>query len=206
MSKQPKQLPKSKYKSLNKLSDRHTNNSDQTVQGRYLEGLRSKKGRLKWLKLETNQGQIVIKVAKEIAAELQTQIQIGDELKIWVEWHDHYLKTQQVLPLHSNNAFNVNSPMVDLSIAPATPKTKLKICRKGSCCKRGSLQVIKAMEAAIVKHSLEDQITIETTGCMDRCKKGPNIKAVPEGKWYDRVQPSDAEDMIKKMSVFEMSS
>jgi (2Fe-2S) ferredoxin len=202
------------YKELKKESkaDRQASNfrddlNAKTVQGHYLEGLRSKKGRLKWLKIATDKGEIVVKVAKDVANDLPAQIQSGDELKIWLTRKDSYLKATQIVPLSINNRNVAEIEFPDAleldQASKSAPQIKLKVCRKGTCCKRGSLQVIQAMEAAIAKHELEDRITIETTGCMDRCKKGPNIKVVPNGEWYDRVQVGAAEDIIKELQIGE---
>ncbi|AFY68954.1 hypothetical protein Pse7367_0651 [Thalassoporum mexicanum PCC 7367] len=204
MAKKSKLLDKPKSKSVAKKS---ISKDSKTIEGIYLDGLRSKKGRLKWLRLETEHGEIVVKVAKDIASDLPPQIQVGDRLKLAVARKDSYLKAIQIMPI--GQAINATALEFPAQVAEPQNKTqpqiKLKICRKGSCCKRGSKDVIKAMEAAIETHNLGDRVTIETTGCMDRCKKGPNIKALPEGEWYSRVNPDQAEDILRELQAIDRS-
>ena len=69
---------------------------------------------------------------------------------------------------------------------------RVLVCQGSSCRRRGSL----AVENAIARHLSEKenlsekesfpQCTVQPTGCMKRCKQGPNV-VLPSGDSYDHV-------------------
>ncbi len=66
----------------------------------------------------------------------------------------------------------------------------------GTCGQaRGSLKVIKSLEKAIKRENLEDKVRVKVTGCHGFCEAEPNIMIQPQNIFYQKVQPSDAEDI-----------
>ena len=46
--------------------------------------------------------------------------------------------------------------------------------------------------------SRQNNIRINTAGCMDRCDDGPVIVVYPEGTWYTFVDESDLDEIIEE--------
>ncbi len=76
-------------------------------------------------------------------------------------------------------------------------QTKILICQKGSCWKkRGGQAVHERLEKRLSDRGLSDAVTIKKTGCMDRCKSGPNLVVMPGKARYSRVGKADIETLI----------
>ncbi|MGF1536131.1 MAG: ferredoxin [Elainellaceae cyanobacterium] len=77
------------------------------------------------------------------------------------------------------------------------PQAKILICQKGSCWKkRGGQAVCERLEQRLSDRGLTDVVTIKKTGCMDRCKSGPNLVVMPGKARYGRVGKADIEKII----------
>jgi NADH:ubiquinone oxidoreductase subunit E len=67
-------------------------------------------------------------------------------------------------------------PEDDIQISPEVDsKTKVLVCQKSSCCKRGGKAVLKELKQVVSDRQLEDQVILKETGCMGHCNKGPVI-------------------------------
>ncbi|EDX87631.1 hypothetical protein S7335_5341 [Synechococcus sp. PCC 7335] len=65
-----------------------------------------------------------------------------------------------------------------LSTAKAKP-TRILVCQKSSCRKKGSQKVSDAMEKAIANAEASDQVIVKSTGCLKCCKTGPTVVVLP---------------------------
>ncbi len=82
---------------------------------------------------------------------------------------------------------------------PARPTpVKILVCGKSSCLKRGGSQICQALEAQIAQQGLGDRVQIKITGCMDRCKQGPNLVFMPEKSRYSHVHPQDIPTLMQE--------
>ena len=59
--------------------------------------------------------------------------------------------------------------------AAKTKPTRILVCQKSSCRKKGSQKVSNAMEDAIAKAAASDQVIVKSTGCLNCCKTGPTV-------------------------------
>jgi len=82
--------------------------------------------------------------------------------------------------------------------APAKTPTKILVCQKSDCLKRGAGGVCKALENALNSRGLEDQVTVQGTGCLKQCKAGPNIVVMPDKTRYTRIAPAEIPAIIDK--------
>ena len=53
---------------------------------------------------------------------------------------------------------------------------------RGCCLAKGSLELREYMKAKAKEMGLK-RIRINTSGCLDRCEKGPSMVIYPEGVW-----------------------
>lgn len=174
--------------------------SDFKLEGRFL-GFSAKDGyKLKYLRLATASGEIDIKLPKELRLSLWrslmpgewiqvTGLQKRDELKETIKF-----KADDVVPVVPSSVSSEEPDVASVNSSPkaAVPpaKSTILVCQKSDCCKRGGRQVTRALQDTLSDRGLADQVKIKGTGCMKRCKAGPNI-VMPDKTRYSRIS-SDA--------------
>ncbi len=83
---------------------------------------------------------------------------------------------------------------------PAVPSepslTKVLICQKGSCRKKGSLKVAQAVDSALAEAGCAEGVKVKATGCMGDCKAGPNMVLLPTKDKYRKVTPKKARSLV----------
>jgi (2Fe-2S) ferredoxin len=66
---------------------------------------------------------------------------------------------------------------------------------RGSCSRRGSLRLRNYLKARTKELGLKG-VRINTSGCLDRCEKGPTMVIYPEGVWYHYDTIADVEEIL----------
>ncbi|MCC3405355.1 MAG: (2Fe-2S) ferredoxin domain-containing protein [Microcoleus sp. PH2017_10_PVI_O_A] len=93
----------------------------------------------------------------------------------------------------------VTSPTAVQTVkARAKTQTKILVCQKSDCQKRGGAAVCKALEKALNARGLEEQVTVQGTGCLKQCKAGPNIVVMPDKTRYSRIKPAEVPAIVDK--------
>ena len=69
-----------------------------------------------------------------------------------------------------------------------------KDSKKVSCGKYDSVELRKYMKKKVKELGLK-KIRINSSGCLNRCKKGPILVSYPEGHWY-KVSSKQEVDLI----------
>ena len=165
--------------------------------------------KLKYLRLATAAGEQQIKLPKEQRASLYRSLVPG----VWVEVAGYQKldlekgtikrKAYQVTLTGNANMEPIATavPEVDASFAPcksllptvAEKKFCILVCQK---CKRGTKAVMEALETELDDRGL-NQVTVKPTGCMKRCKEGPNI-VMPDKTKYSRISPDQIPAVVDK--------
>lgn len=69
----------------------------------------------------------------------------------------------------------------------------------GTCGRaRGSLKVEQALRDEIKKRNLEEKVEIKISGCHGFCEAEPNIVIKPQGLFYQKLKPEDAEEIVSE--------
>jgi (2Fe-2S) ferredoxin len=185
---------------------RHDSKTDFQLEGRFL-GFAAKDGyKLKYLRLATTGGEQVIKIDKELRSTLWRTLTPGEWIHVsgsqkrGGELGAFKLKAYQVTAIAPGGASVGAVPVsatlpVQESVTPT--KTTILVCQKSDCCKRGGLAVSKALQQALSDRDLADQVHIKGTGCMKRCKAGPNI-VMPDKTRYSGIEPTDIPILVDK--------
>jgi hypothetical protein len=172
------------------------------LQGRYLEGVFSDKGYLKWLWLETDRGEKQIKLPKFLAYSLSQEAKPGSDLRVWARPKKDYFKALMVVPLAPMSQVIVSQVIVSPPVVPAFVRScTIQVCQKGGCRKRGSLEVWQALEQQIHDRSDSLEIRLETSSCLKNCKQGPNLRVLPDKVCYQQVQPEQVALILKKQGL-----
>ena len=77
-------------------------------------------------------------------------------------------------------------------------KPRLVVCGDTGCTVRGSRELAAAMEEILSEQGLGDRVELKVTGCLGFCEKGPLMLVFPGAVLYQKVQPSDAEEIVEK--------
>ncbi len=80
----------------------------------------------------------------------------------------------------------------------AGKKAQILVCQKSDCQKRGASKVCQALSEALSDRGLQDQVTIKKTGCLKKCKAGPNLVIMPNKARYSRISSVEIPDVIEK--------
>jgi (2Fe-2S) ferredoxin len=68
------------------------------------------------------------------------------------------------------------------------------------CANRGSQKARDYVKNKVKELSIsnrQNNIRINSAGCMDRCDEGPVVVVYPEGVWYTYVDESDLDEIIE---------
>lgn len=77
-------------------------------------------------------------------------------------------------------------------------RKQVLICGGTGCTSSGSKKVVSALEAAISKNGLENEVLIVKTGCFGLCALGPVMIVYPEGCFYSQVTPEGVERIVEE--------
>lgn len=79
------------------------------------------------------------------------------------------------------------------------PLTKhVLVCGNIDCADGGSIPLIDALRRALKDAGRQDDIRVTRTSCMGRCGEGPTVAVYPDGIWYRKVRPEDAEEVVRE--------
>ena len=70
------------------------------------------------------------------------------------------------------------------------------VCDGPGCHAAGSRELGTALTEAVERRQLGDQLRVQLVGCLGFCEAGPIVLVQPEGIFYQRVSPSDADDIL----------
>ncbi|HDZ77627.1 MAG TPA: NADH-quinone oxidoreductase subunit F, partial [Candidatus Omnitrophica bacterium] len=72
------------------------------------------------------------------------------------------------------------------------------ICTCTNCISNGALKIKNALEAEIVKQSLENDVLVVQTGASGLCVKGPILIVQPDGIFYQYIQEKDIPNLVQE--------
>lgn len=202
---------------------KYSQTSEFTLEGRFL-GFAAEDGyKLKLLRISTSTGEYRIKLPKELRPRLYYSLTPGEWIRVSGYQKDHLLKgttklkAYHVMPtppaavdlslvepwtLPTPRLQSVTSPPVP-QITPQHPassnakKATILVCQKSDCCKRGGTAVMRALQASLDERGLAEEVVIKGTGCMKRCKAGPNV-IMPDKTRYSQIRPEAVPDLLEK--------
>lgn len=182
---------------------KHTEKSKFTLSGRFLTYILSKGCNVKGIRIATSHGEQYIKLAKSLrpacAEILQpgTWIQVQGCQKVNTKTGKVKLKAKTIVPALPGSSSN---NMVRPSCQPITKtqKGKIRICQKSSCRKRGSKQVLTALNSALQSSGQDKDIQLQPMGCIGKCKAGPNLVVLPDKTRYTKVKPKNISNILQQ--------
>lgn len=93
-------------------------------------------------------------------------------------------------------AKRINDRQEGLAKANETGIKQILVCASTGCLSNKSKEVIEAFDKAITDNNLTGKVEVTQTGCHGLCALGPVVLIYPEGIFYNKVKPADAEKII----------
>lgn len=75
-------------------------------------------------------------------------------------------------------------------------RLEVLLCSGTACLSSGSSEFKRALIRALEEHGLLAEVHIVETGCMGPCELGPVMLVYPEGAFYVRLKPEDAQEIV----------
>ncbi|MFM6195729.1 MAG: (2Fe-2S) ferredoxin domain-containing protein [Planktothrix sp.] len=188
----------------------HKNDPEFNLEGT-IQNVWIKKGKPKFISLLTPLGLFLIKVSKEAVLIGISALAPGYEVKVTGQKKQD-LKTGKI-KLKADRVISISPPISTLTLSLykpvqysysdtdkkcSVPTAKILICQKSDCRKRGGDAVCKVLQQELVQRGLEEQVTIEKTGCLKKCKSGPNLVILPDKTRYSKVEPEAIPVLIEQ--------
>jgi Thioredoxin-like [2Fe-2S] ferredoxin len=174
----------------------------------------------RYLKLATNDGEKLVKIAKSLRSQIQdwqpsmylelvvaAQVDRSTgQIKLKVK---QFLNSPQLiqqikqLPTSIPANSTVNLPLEKPSLCEIEPTT-IRVCQGSSCRRRGSEQICRSMQAYLTQNDLTEQVKIEPVKCLHQCKAAPHAivhsrdPALPEKTHYRQLQLGQVPVMLAK--------
>jgi len=84
-------------------------------------------------------------------------------------------------------------------------KTRAIIVPAGTCGRAsGAMKVVEALQKAMETAAPDGRLELRVTGCHGFCQMEPSVLAAPDGVFYPRVNPKDAERLIQAAAAGEI--
>ena len=183
------------------------------MEGEFLGFIPKPGGKLKYIQVQVGERVIPIKLAKELRKTIGSSLVEGDRLSISLEQSGAgpigklKLKSDHIEKISTDTTKTTSSTSVSTSISSSvstatskqnkTKKGKVLVCRKSSCAKRGGKQLYRALTETINQLGLQQQVSIELTGCLKQCKQAPSMILMPGKVKHAYVHPNDLADLLK---------
>ncbi len=75
-------------------------------------------------------------------------------------------------------------------------RSHVLVCSGAGCLSSGSQAVADALERSLEEQGLSQEVKVVRTGCMGACDLGPVAVVYPEGVFYQKLTPEDAELVV----------
>jgi NADH:ubiquinone oxidoreductase subunit E len=182
--------------------------SEFCLEGRFLDFVIKDGYKLKGLLIATSEGERYIKLAKHLRAAFDlrlppgTWLQIVGEKKYDSKTGEVKLTAERVMaaPREVETIEQVRTVSTENNKEKSAKSAKgntILVCQKSSCMKRGGTKLCQAIAASISERGLEDQVSIKGTGCMKKCKAGPNL-IMPDKTRYSKIQAEQVSTLMEK--------
>jgi (2Fe-2S) ferredoxin len=171
--------------------------SDFTLEGRFLGYAPHDRGKLKYIRLSSTNEHLV-KLSKDLRS---SPLFPGDWLQVSGTCQANPMTGQVKLKATALTCSSRCPQGVARPCSPAAPKPKktetILVCQKSDCCKLGAKAVAAALTHEIEAQGLANQVAVKGTGCMKRCKAGPNI-VMPDKTRYTKISAKAVPAIIKE--------
>ncbi len=171
------------------------------------------KKKIKYIKLNTEQGKYWIKIPKKLRKKIASltkgcQLEVNGTLKKYSKTGKVKYQAQTVVLIPQQDLSATTAKTKTVSLLPVfdskiKSKAKVLICQKSNCWKKGGEKVYAQLKSILSDRGLSDEIPLKKTGCLNQCKKAPALVMMPDKARYNKVQPQQVAKLVDKHLVAE---
>ncbi|MBO9997803.1 MAG: (2Fe-2S) ferredoxin domain-containing protein [Cyanobacteria bacterium SID2] len=192
------------------------------LQGTVLGFLGKNPSKPKFIVLEVEEEQLAIKLPKQLRTTLRLHLQTGHRIRCIgrsqidvkagvIRLEAYHLFT---LPPDAGNELSASPSAIPITTVAPSPcqhadalehsskpgklRSKILVCQKSGCLKRGGHQLLVALEQALREHQLHESVEIRPSGCQKRCSQAPSLTIMPGKHRYDRLSPENLSALIEE--------
>jgi len=77
-------------------------------------------------------------------------------------------------------------------------RCQVLLCAGAACISSGALKVKEALVRELQRNALDNEVRLIETGCVGPCNLGPLAIIYPEGVFYQRLTPEDAQEIVEE--------
>lgn len=77
-------------------------------------------------------------------------------------------------------------------------RAHILVCAGAACVSSGCRDIRDAVVAKVKEYGLQDEVKVIETGCVGSCDLGPLALVYPEGIFYQKLKPEDADDIVSQ--------
>ncbi|MGK7931402.1 MAG: (2Fe-2S) ferredoxin domain-containing protein [Microcystaceae cyanobacterium] len=160
--------------------------------------------KLKYLRMNISEREYWFKVPKELRQSFDPAIQSGCFLEIQGMARTHRkngkleLTADSVAIISQAQAENPSTLPSAKKGKKGKNKGKILICQKSDCWKRGGKKICAKLQQELSDRGLGETVTVQKTGCLKKCKKGPNIVVLPEKAHYPLFKTQEVGSVVEK--------
>ena len=72
------------------------------------------------------------------------------------------------------------------------------VCAGAACVSSGCREIRDAIVVKVKEYGLQEEVSVIETGCVGSCDLGPLALVYPEGIFYQKLKPEDAEEIVEE--------
>ena len=86
----------------------------------------------------------------------------------------------------------------ELGAGAGRTEVEVRVCVGGSCLASGAKEIAEALRREVKAAGLEGRAAVREAGCMGPCVRGPVLRVMPGGTFYQGVRPEDAAEIVRE--------
>ena len=75
-------------------------------------------------------------------------------------------------------------------------RAHILVCAGAACVSSGCRDIRDAIVVKVKEYGLQDEVKVIETGCVGSCDLGPLALVYPEGIFYQKLKPEDADEIV----------
>ncbi len=145
----------------------------------------------KWrMVVRIDSGEVLrLKVVKELRKELRGSLEPGMRLAL--------SGTEERIPFSKELKRTVlEAQVISLpgGLEPVCVECPIRVCAKKNCWKNGGKEVFAVIQGELEDAGLAGEIEVKAVGCLDNCKRGPNV--LHGKRFYEYCSPERAAGIV----------
>ena len=181
--------------------------------GGKLTKIKTKKNKIKYIKIVTKQGKYWLKITKKLRKKV-ANLSRGCLLEVAGKSKQspktgkvkYVAQTIVLIPQDTEQTREIKTKIVSLLPVLDTEvksKARVLICQKSNCWKKGGQKVYQQLASTLSDRGLGKDIPLKKTGCLKKCKQAPTIVMLPDKARYSKVKPKQIPNLVNKHLIAE---